>query len=60
MQGGICDHLVNNFSIAHAAMLNGILANNLSVAIKDLNKIAEVFEKVNECKVYDKTHTNLN
>lgn len=52
MQSGIYDHFVKNFSISHSAMLNDLLANNLSVAIKDLNKIAEVFEKINELKAY--------
>lgn len=57
MQTGIYDHLVNNFSISQSAMLNGLFSNNLSVAIRDLNKIAEIVEKINELKVYDKRHT---
>ena len=57
IQAAIFDHLVRNFSIAHAAMLNGVISNNLSVAIKDLNKVAEVVEKINELNVYDKSHT---
>ena len=52
MQYGIYDHLVKNFSIAQSAMLNGVLANNLSVAIKELNRVAEVNEKIYEEKVY--------
>lgn len=57
IQAGIIDHLVKNFSIAHAAMLNDVISNNLSVAIKDLNKVAEIVEKINELKVYDIGHT---
>ena len=34
MQGAILDHLVKNFSIAQSAMLNGVLANNLSVGVE--------------------------
>lgn len=52
MQSGIYDHLVQNFSIAHSAMLNSLLPNNLSVAIKDLNKVAAVVEKINELNTY--------
>ena len=52
MQGAILDHLVGNFSIAQSAMLNGVLANNLSVAIKELNRVAEVNEKIYEEKTY--------
>jgi len=57
MQTGIYDHLVNNFSISQSAMLNGLFSNNLSVAIKDLNKVAEIVEKINELNAYDKSHT---
>lgn len=57
IQGGIFDHLVNNFSISQSAVLNNLTPGNLSVAIKDLNAIAEVVEKVNEFNVYDKSHT---
>lgn len=57
MQTGIYDHLVNNFSTSQSAMLNGLFSNNLSVAIKDLNKVAEIVEKINELNVYDKSHT---
>ncbi len=53
IQAGIFDHLVGNFSISSSAMLNDIKSNNLSVAIKDLNKIAEVFEKVKELNYYE-------
>ena len=52
MQGAILDHLVGNFSIAQSAMLNNILPNNLSVAIKELNRVAEVNEKIYEEKTY--------
>ena len=58
MQGAILDHLVGNFSIAQSAMLNNILPNNLSVAVKGLNKVAETVEKINESNVYDISHTN--
>ena len=58
MQGAILDHLVGNFSIAQSAMLNGVLPNNLSVAIKELNRVAEIVEGINELKVYGLTHTN--
>ena len=58
MQGAILDHLVGNFSIAQSAMLNNILPNNLSVAVKELNRVAETVEKLFELKTYDKTHTN--
>lgn len=58
IQGGIIDHLVNNYSVSHAAMLNNLKSNNLSVAIKDLNKVAEIVEKINEDKVYGISHTN--
>lgn len=57
IQGGIFDHLVNNLSISQSAMLNNLTPGNLSVAIKDLNAIAEVVEKINEFNVYDKSHT---
>ncbi len=60
IQGGIYDHFVNNFSVAQAAMLNDVKPNNLSVAIKDLNKKAAICERVNELKCYDKSHTKLN
>lgn len=59
MQAGIYDHLVGNFSISQSAMLNNLQPNNLSVAIKDLNKVAEVVEKINELNVYGKSHTKL-
>ena len=52
MQYGIYDHLVKNFSIAQSAMLNGVLANNLSVAIKELNRVAEIVEGINESNIY--------
>ena len=57
MQTGIYDHLVGNFPISQSAMLNGLQSNNLSVAIKDLNKVAEIVEKINEFNMYDKSHT---
>mgnify|MGYP003649936455 CR=1 FL=1 len=57
IQDGIYDHLVGNFSISQSAMLNDLKSNNLSVAVTELNKIAEVMEKLFEEKVYDKTHT---
>lgn len=52
MQIGIRDHLVNNFSISQSAMINGLQSNNLSVAVKELNRVAEIVEKINELKVY--------
>ena len=57
MQTGIYDHLVGNFTISQSAMLNGLQSNNLSVAIKDLNKVAEIVERINESNMYDKSHT---
>ena len=57
MQTGIYDHLVGNFPISQSAMLNGLQSNNLSVAIKDLNKVAEIVERINEFNMYDKSHT---
>lgn len=54
MQGAIKDHFTKNFSIAHAAMLNGVLANNLSVSVKDLNAVAEKVEQAIEERVYKK------
>ena len=53
MQAGIYDHLVSNFSISQSAMLNDLTHGNLSVAVKDLNAIAEIVEKINELKVYE-------
>ena len=57
MQAGIYDHLVGNFTISSSAMLNNLKPNNLSVAVKELNKIAEITEKIHELKVYGKSHT---
>jgi len=51
-QTGIIDHYVKNFSISHAADINGLNRGNLSVAITDLNRIAEIVEQINERKVY--------
>ena len=48
MQTGIYDHLVGNFTISHSALINGLKSNNLSVAVNDLNKVAEIVEKINE------------
>ena len=51
-QTGIIDHYVNNFSISHAAAINGLNRGNLSVAIAELNRIASVVEQVIESRVY--------
>ena len=48
MQAGIYDHLVGNFTISHSALINGLKSNNLSVAVSDLNKVAEIVEKINK------------
>jgi len=53
----IVDHLVNNFPVGQAASLNGVKSNNLSVAISNLNKVAEVFEGLHELKMYEQNHT---
>ncbi len=58
IQAGIIDHLVNNFSVSDAARLNSLKSNNLSVAVKDLNATAEIFERLYELKVYELTNTN--
>ena len=57
MQAGIYDHLVGNFTISSSAMLNNLKSNNLSVAVKELNRVAEINEKLYELKVYGKSHT---
>jgi len=57
IQGGIRDHFVKNFPISQAARLNDLTPGNLSVAVKDLNAIAETVEKINELKVYGNSHT---
>ena len=44
------DHLVKNFSIGHAAMLNDIPQPNLTVALNSLNKVAEIVERFNELR----------
>ena len=53
-QAGIIDHYVKNFSISHAAAINGLNRGNLSVAINELNRIASVVEQVIESRVYVK------
>ena len=57
-QTGIIDHYVKNFSISQAASINGLNRGNLSVAITDLNRIAQIVEQINERKVYGKGRTN--
>ena len=51
MQYGIYDHLVKNFSISLSVMLHDLKPNNLSVAVKDLNKVAEIVKP----EPYDRT-----
>ena len=46
----IHDHLVSNFSTGDAANLNNCKQGNLSVALKELNKVAELTEKLFELK----------
>lgn len=53
MKSAIVDHLVKNFAVGHSAAMNGVKSNNLSVSINELNKVAEVFEKLYEHKIYD-------
>lgn len=60
MQGAIIDHLCKGLTIAGSAMLNNVIANNLSVAIGDLNAVAEIVEKINELNTHDISHTKLN
>jgi len=52
IRAGIIDHLVRNFSVSNAAMLNDVKKGNLSIAIVSLNKVAEIVEKINEHKLY--------
>ena len=44
----IDDHLIRNFSIGDAALVNGCKQANLTVAINTLNLVAEIVEKINE------------
>ena len=44
-------HFMNNYSIGYAAIMGGVETSNLSRAVKELNVIAEVMEKVFELKV---------
>ena len=44
-------HFTDNYSIGYAAIMGGVEASNLSRAVKELNAIAEVMEKVYEEKV---------
>ena len=44
-------HFTDNYSIGYAAIMGGVETSNLSRAVKELNVIAEVMEKVFELKV---------
>ena len=44
-------HFTDNYSIGYAAIMGGVETSNLSRAVKELNAIAEVMEKVFELKV---------
>lgn len=48
--GGIYDHLNRNFSISDSSSFNGCNQPNLSDAIKTLNGVAEIVEKINDLK----------
>ena len=50
MRYAIHDHLVKNFTVSNAAMLNSVQQSNLTSNLKQLNVIAETVEKVNELK----------
>ncbi len=53
IRAAITDHLVRNFSISEAAMLNDVKKGNLSVAIVNLNRVAGIVEKIKEHKFYE-------
>ena len=44
-------HFTDNYSMSYAAIMGGVETSNLSRAVKELNVIAEVIEKVFELKV---------
>lgn len=44
-------HFTDNYSMGYAAIMGGVETSNLSRAVKELNVIAEVMEKVFELKV---------
>ena len=44
-------HFTDNYSMSYSAIIGGVETSNLSRAVKELNVIAEVMEKVFELKV---------
>ena len=48
MSYAIHDHLVKNFTVSNAAMLNSVQQSHLTSNLTKLNAIAETVEKVNE------------
>ena len=50
IQMALVDHLVKNFSISDAAVINSCRQPNLTEALSSLNKVAEKVEKINEIK----------
>ena len=50
IQMAIADHLVMNFGVKDAAMINGCQQSNLTAALVTLNEVAEKVELINELK----------
>lgn len=48
----IYDHLVNNFSITHAALINGATRPNVSANLITLNEVARKVERINELRYF--------
>lgn len=54
----ILDHLTKNFSVSHAAMLNDVKQPNVARAVKSLNDVAMIVEKINELNLYRSSDIN--